>query len=124
MGFVEVLIVDDQAGIRRTLRSFIESQSEYRVCGEAGDGIDAVEKVRQLHPDLVLMDINMPRMNGMEATQIIRRENPDCNVVIVTQNDATVAREQARSVGANGFVTKSNLIRDLLPEMGRVVMEK
>jgi CheY-like chemotaxis protein len=123
MSSAKVLLVDDQAQFRRMVRSLIDSQADYRVCGEAGDGIDAVEKVRQLHPDLVLMDINMPRMNGLEATRIIRRESPDCNVVIVTQNDATVARAQARSVGANGFVTKSNLIRDLLPEMGRVVME-
>jgi CheY-like chemotaxis protein len=123
MSSVEVLIVDDQARFRRMVRSLIESQPEYRVCGEAGDGIEAVEKVHQLHPDLVLMDINMPRMNGLEATRIIRRESPDCNVIIVTQNDAMVAREQARIVDANGFVTKSDLIRDLLPEMGRVVME-
>jgi len=66
----------------------------------------------------------MPRMDGLEATRIIRRESPDCNVVIVTQNDATVAREQARIVGADGFVTKSDLIRDLLPEMARVAMER
>jgi CheY-like chemotaxis protein len=123
MSSVEVLIVDDQPRFRRMVRSLIESQPEYRVCGEAGDGIDAVEKVRQLHPDLVLMDINMPRMDGLEATRIIRRESPDCNVVIVTQNDASVAREQARIVDANGFVTKSDLIRDLLSEIGRVVME-
>jgi DNA-binding NarL/FixJ family response regulator len=64
------------------------------------------------------MDINVPRMEGAEATRIIRRESPDCNIVIVTQSDATVAREQARSVDAKGFVTKSDLIRNLLPEMG------
>jgi DNA-binding NarL/FixJ family response regulator len=120
MSSVEVLIVDDQARFRRMVRSLIESQPEYRVCGEAGDGIEAVEKVRQLRPDLVLMDINMPRMDGLEATRIIRRESPDCNIVTITQNDARVAREQARSVDANGFVTKSDLLRDLLPEMRRV----
>jgi len=64
MSSVEVLIVDDQARLRRMVRSLIESQPEYRVCGEAGDGFEAIEKVRQLHPDLVLMDINMPRMDG------------------------------------------------------------
>ena len=71
---------------------------------------------------MTLLDI-APRMDGLEATRIIRRESPDCSVVIVTQNDATVAREQARSVDANGFVTKSGLARDLIPEMGRVAME-
>ena len=65
----------------------------------------------------------MPRMDGIEATRIIQRESPDCSVVIVTQNGATVAREQARSVDASGFVTKSGLARDLIPEMGRVAME-
>jgi DNA-binding NarL/FixJ family response regulator len=124
MSSVEVLIVDDEARFRRMVRSLIESQPAYRVCGEAGDGIEAVEKVPKLRPDVVLMDVNMPRMDGLEATRIIRRESPDCNVVIVTQNDATVAREQARIVGADGFVTKSDLIRDLLPEMARVAMER
>jgi DNA-binding NarL/FixJ family response regulator len=121
--FVEILIADDHEWFRRTLRSFIESQPEYRVCGEARDGVDAIEKVRRLRPDIVLMDINMPRMDGLEATRIIRRESPDCHVIIVTQNDANIARAQARRVEAKGFVTKSDLHRDLLPTIGRVAME-
>ena len=123
MSSVKVLIVDDHARFRHMVRSLIESQQKYQVCGEASDGIEAITKVNELHPDLILMDINMPRMDGLEATRIIRRESPDCSVVIVTQNDATVAREQARSVDASGFVTKSGLARDLIPEMGRVAME-
>jgi DNA-binding NarL/FixJ family response regulator len=123
MDFFEVLIADDHDWFRRAIRTVIESEAAYRVCGEARDGIDAVDKVRQLHPDIVLMDINMPRMDGLQATEIIRREIPDCNVIIVTQNEATIAREQARIVDAKAFVTKSGLTRDLLPTMGRVAME-
>jgi len=123
MTSVEILIADDSALFRRAVRSFIESQSDYSVCGEAGNGVEALDKVRQLRPAIVLMDINMPRMTGLEATRIIRREIPDCNVIIVTQNDATIAREQARIVDAKGFVTKSDIPRDLLPTIGKVAME-
>ena len=66
------------------VRSLIESQPEYRVCGEAGNGIEAVGKVRQLNPVLVLMDINLLRMHGLDAARMIRHETPDCNIVIVT----------------------------------------
>jgi DNA-binding NarL/FixJ family response regulator len=115
MSSVKILIVDDRKLFRRMVRSLVESQPDYDICGEAGDGIEAIEKVRQLRPDIVLMDINMPRMNGLEATRIIRFEVPECDVIIVTQNDATVARVQARRANAKGFVTKSDLARDLLP---------
>lgn len=112
-GIVEILIADDHELFRQTLRSFIETQSNWHVCGEASDGVEAVDKAKVLRPDIVLMDINMPRMDGLEATRVLRRDLPECKVILVTQNHTSIARQQAASVEASASVTKSDLTKDL-----------
>lgn len=110
---MHILLVDDHEAVRRGIQRLLASRSDCVICGEACDGLDAVEKARQLHPDVVLMDISMPRMNGLEAARIIRRELPQSEIVIVTQNEPEIARQQAGWVGIKRFVSKASLAQDL-----------
>jgi len=115
METLRILIADDHALIRRSLRSLLLTHSNWAVCGEAIDGQDAIDKARELRPDVVLLDVTMPGMTGLEAAPIIRREVPDSQVVIVTQHDSAELSRRATAVGAQGFVVKSEITRDLMP---------
>jgi DNA-binding NarL/FixJ family response regulator len=121
---LRVLIVDDHEASRRGLRSLLSSRPDWVICGEAVDGTDAVEKAKALRPDLVLMDISMPRLNGLEATRIIRRELPESEVVIVSQNDPAVVHQQAAEVNAAGYVGKSDLSQDLISTIERIFQKR
>lgn len=123
MNGVNILIVDDHEPVRRNLRHLVESQPGWRVCAEAGDGMDAIEKAKQLHPGLILMDISMPRMDGLQATRALRRELPQSKILLVSQNDPRFLGQQAAEAGAHGFVEKMNLFRDLIPAIQNVFRE-
>src|SRR5215469_12082459 len=84
---LRILIVDDNDAVRAGIRALLASRTDYAVCGEAVDGLDAIAKAEQLHPDVVLMDISMPHMNGLEATRLLQRDVPEAQVLIVSQND-------------------------------------
>jgi PAS domain S-box-containing protein len=119
-----VLIVDDHEASRRGLRSLLSSRPEWPICAEAVDGVDAIEKAKAYRPDVILMDISMPRMNGLDATRIIRREYPESEVVIVSQNDRATALQQALEVNASGYVEKINIPRDLVSTLEEIFQKR
>ena len=114
MNKVRVLIVDDQAIVRDGVRMILEAQPDIEVVGEASDGREALEAARHLSPDVVLMDIAMPGMNGLEATAAIKQELPDVQVLVLTMHeDYEYFFELLRS-GASGYVLKGASSSDLV----------
>jgi PAS domain S-box-containing protein len=111
---VRILVADDHEVIRRGVRALLASGRDCEICGEAVDGQDAVEKARLLRPDLIIMDVSMPNLNGLEATRVIRRTLPSTQILILTQHDSQEMMRQAANAGARGFVVKSSVAHDLL----------
>ena len=108
-----ILIVDDHLGARITIRELLGWHS-FQVCGDAKDGKEAIEKVTELKPDIVLLDINMPVMNGVQAAHDIRRISPQTKIVFLTIHNAPAVSHALR-VWAHGFVPKSAAGTDLIP---------
>lgn len=111
---MKILIVDDHEVVRRGVRSLLQSKTGYEVCAEAVDGEDAVQKANELRPDVIIMDISMPNLNGLEATQLIRRQVPESKVLVLTQHESDEMARQAFKAGARGYVVKSSIARDLV----------
>jgi len=109
MDKIRVLLADDHAEFRRLVSEFLNKMPHVSVVGEAGDGRDAVEKVARLSPDMVLMDISMPELSGIEATRIIKQRWPHTLVVIATTYDNQIYRLQAEEAKADAYVMKSDL---------------
>src|ERR1700733_8807970 len=109
-----LLIVDDHEIFRRGLRALLEPFPEWQICGEAVDGMDAIEQCKLLKPDIIVMDVSMPRLNGLEAARLIRKETPEPQIVMITQHDSPQIRTAALEAGARAFVTKSAVGSELV----------
>jgi DNA-binding NarL/FixJ family response regulator len=103
-----ILIVDDHPTLREGLRSLLSSQDIFDIVGEAGDGLEAVALVDQLHPDLVLMDISMPRMDGIAATREIKEKWPETKILIFSVHKTPEYLKAALEAGADGYILKDS----------------
>ena len=101
---VRILIVDDHEMVRSGLAALLEPS--WDICGEAGDGIEAIEKVRELKPDLVLLDLSMPVMSGTAALKAIRATSRQVKIVVLSMHDSETVMKLAETIGADGFVSK------------------
>ncbi|PYX73478.1 MAG: DNA-binding response regulator [Acidobacteria bacterium] len=121
---LRILIADDHELARRGIRSLLESHPGWEVCAEAKDGRDAVELATSLKPDLVLLDIGMPNLNGLEAARQILATSPNAAILILTMHDSdNVIREVLRA-GARGFLLKSDAGRDLVAAVEALETQK
>jgi DNA-binding NarL/FixJ family response regulator len=121
---LRILIVDDQPSVRRAVRTLLESQNGWAVCGEAGDGIEAIAKTEELNPDIVVMDMSMPNLNGLEAARAIHKEFPKSHVLILTLHDLPELATLVERAGAQGLVLKSDSNRILISAIEHLGREK
>jgi DNA-binding NarL/FixJ family response regulator len=114
MPTLRVLLADDHESVRRSLRSLIEFHEGWQICGEAVDGRDAIKKIKRLQPDLVVLDIGMPYLSGLEVVREIKRSGPETKILIVTIHSSEHVAREAWDCGAKGFISKSDAARDLV----------
>ncbi len=118
---IRLLLVDDDPGFRGTLRSLLAQREEVVVLGEAGSGEEAIQLAEALQPDAVLMDLGMPRMNGLEATRHLKARWPGMAVIIITIHDELAYRRTAQAAGAEAFLEKKTLGVDLWPTLIKLI---
>jgi NarL family two-component system response regulator LiaR len=121
MSNIRILVVDDKPLVRNGLRIFLELHDGMTVCGEASDGLEGIKKAFELRPDVILLDLSMPTLDGLNAARLIREGSPKAEILIVTSYHSLEAARIAAEVGASGYVTKSLIASDLVPAIEEAV---
>ena len=114
MKSVRILLADDHEIVRHGLRRLLETQEGWKICGEAGSGVEAVEKTLQLKPDIVILDHSMPELTGAEAARQILNELPNTEIVILTMHDSEQLLREVLEAGVHGYVLKSDAMSDMV----------
>ncbi|MGB7730829.1 MAG: response regulator [Candidatus Acidiferrum sp.] len=124
MSSLRILITDDYADWRRQVHLVLQARPEWQVISEASDGLEAVQKAQALKPDIILLDIGLPKLNGIEAARQIRQVSPTSKIVFLSQNNDLDIVRAALSTGVDGYVRKTDAKRELLPAMDAVLRGK
>jgi DNA-binding NarL/FixJ family response regulator len=121
---LRILVVDDHAVVRRGVRSLLESRPDWEVAGEAATGREAVEQARLLQPDVIVMDLSLPELNGLEATRQIAKESPRSEVLVLTMHHSEELARDVLQAGARGYVLKSDADQCLIAAVERLRQHK
>jgi DNA-binding NarL/FixJ family response regulator len=121
---VNILIADDHAVVRKGLRALIEARPEWKICGEACNGRQAIRMAREINPDLIILDISMPDLNGLEATAEIARCCPNTRILMLTMHYSEEFVERSLKAGARGYLLKSDAEQDLLEAVEALLQDK
>src|ERR1700687_1188451 len=124
MESLRLLVADDHEIVRKGLRSILEAQSGWKVVGEASDGREAVTKAKELKPDVTVLDIGMPSLNGLEATRQMLKNDASARVLILTMHDSDPLIKEVLDAGARGYLLKSDASRDLVTAVEAVRRNK
>jgi DNA-binding NarL/FixJ family response regulator len=109
-----IVLADDNAAVRRALRGILELEGDWKVDGEAVDGRDAIEKAQKLHPDLIVLDVSMPVMNGLDAARVLRRIMPAVPLILCSLHTNDVLEKEAIAAGVNAVVSKAQNMQVLV----------
>lgn len=120
MDGLRIILADDHSLVRRGIRSLLGSHSGWQVCGEAADGRETLEKVDELKPDILILDLNMPELNGLEVTRRVHKMCPGVEVLVLTVHDSEQVMRQVLEAGARGYMLKSDAGHELLSAVDTV----
>ncbi len=124
MPTIKILIVDDHELIRRYIAGILATECDFDVVGQAGDGMEAVRRAEECQPDVVLLDIGLPRLNGLQAVPLIKRVSPKAEILMVTSHDHPFFVKEAFDAGARGFLAKCDVSAELIAAVSDVHLRK
>jgi len=117
---ITIVIADDHDIIREGIKSVLKPHAQYQVCAEASNGEDALEKVRELKPDILLLDISMPRVSGLDIIERVKRASAKTKIIMITVHKLGAYVLKAMRRGVNGYLNKDNVVEELIPALSRV----